>query len=193
MSPGHEQSKHPVSAALAGPYGHPFHPILVTIPIGSWVASLAFDVASQLGFQPTQARFAALWLIAIGVLGALAASSIGVLDLLALPTHTRVRRTAVKHATLNVAVILAYAANFTWRYDAGETNLATGWGPVMLSVLSLVGLTVSGSLGGKLAYRYGVRVAAETFQADGFEPGPPYRSRSGGSLDHPRTETIRRS
>jgi len=28
-----EQSKTPVSAALAGPYGHPFHPILVTIPI----------------------------------------------------------------------------------------------------------------------------------------------------------------
>ena len=38
----------------------------------------------------------------------------------------------------------------------------------MLSVVSLVGLTASGYLGGKLAYRYGVRVAAETIQADGF-------------------------
>ena len=26
------QAKRPVSAALAGPYGHPFHPILVTVP-----------------------------------------------------------------------------------------------------------------------------------------------------------------
>jgi len=25
---------------LAGPYGHPFHPILVTVPIGAWIASL---------------------------------------------------------------------------------------------------------------------------------------------------------
>jgi uncharacterized membrane protein len=33
-------AKAPVSAALAGPYGHPFHPILVTVPIGAWVASL---------------------------------------------------------------------------------------------------------------------------------------------------------
>lgn len=24
---------------LAGPYGHPFHPVLVTIPIGVWIAS----------------------------------------------------------------------------------------------------------------------------------------------------------
>ena len=32
------QAKHPVTS-LAGPYGHPFHPILVTVPIGAWVAS----------------------------------------------------------------------------------------------------------------------------------------------------------
>ena len=29
-----QQAKHPVTA-LAGPYGHPFHPILVTAPIGA--------------------------------------------------------------------------------------------------------------------------------------------------------------
>ena len=32
------RAKRPASP-VAGPYGHPFHPILVTIPIGSWVAS----------------------------------------------------------------------------------------------------------------------------------------------------------
>lgn len=42
------QARQPVSAALAGPYGHPFHPILVTVPIGAWVASLVFDIASHL-------------------------------------------------------------------------------------------------------------------------------------------------
>jgi hypothetical protein len=34
-----QQAKHPVTR-LAGPYGHPIHPILVTVPIGSWTASL---------------------------------------------------------------------------------------------------------------------------------------------------------
>lgn len=42
------QAKQPVSAALAGPYGHPFHPILVTVPIGAWVAGLVFDIASRI-------------------------------------------------------------------------------------------------------------------------------------------------
>lgn len=47
-----EQAKEPVSAVLAGPYGHPFHPILVTIPIGAWVSSLVFDIASRIVATP---------------------------------------------------------------------------------------------------------------------------------------------
>jgi hypothetical protein len=41
-----EEAKAPVSS-VAGPYGHPFHPILVTVPIGACVASVVFDVASN--------------------------------------------------------------------------------------------------------------------------------------------------
>jgi uncharacterized membrane protein len=39
---------------------------------------------------------------------------------------------------------------------------------LVLSVLGLAILVVSGWLGGKLAYRYGVRVADERTQATGF-------------------------
>lgn len=164
-----EQSKTPVSAALAGPYGHPFHPILVTIPLGAWVCSLVFDIAALIGAHSAEAHFAALWLIALGVLGAVAAASIGFLDFLAIPPQTPARRTAVIHAILNLTVTTAYAVNFFWRYTSSDSGRTVGWGPVVLSVVSLIGLTASGYLGGKLAYRYGVRVAAETIQADGFE------------------------
>jgi uncharacterized membrane protein len=41
------QAKRPVSALLAGPYGHPLHPVLVNVPIGAWVAASVFDVASH--------------------------------------------------------------------------------------------------------------------------------------------------
>jgi hypothetical protein len=36
---------------LAGPYGHPFHPILVTVPIGAWVASVVFDIVASEHFS----------------------------------------------------------------------------------------------------------------------------------------------
>ncbi|WP_233223638.1 hypothetical protein [Amycolatopsis sp. CA-128772] len=43
-----------------------------------------------------------------------------------------------------------------------------GTGPLVLSAAALVVLAASGYLGGKPAYRYGVRVAAETTQAEGY-------------------------
>ena len=47
-----EQAKQPVSRLLAGPYGYPFRPILVTILIDAWVCSLVFDIASRSTDRP---------------------------------------------------------------------------------------------------------------------------------------------
>jgi len=41
-------------------------------------------------------------------------------------------------------------------------------GPLLLSLLALGGLTISGYLGGELAYRYGVRVADQNTQAQAY-------------------------
>jgi len=162
------QSKQPVSPALAGPYGHPFHPILVTVPIGAWVGSLVFDVASHLVDDPTFLSRGSLWLIAIGVLGAVAAALVGALDLLAIPAGTRAFGVALVHMTLNLLVTAAYVAGFLWR-NAGEgPSGSVPAGQLALSAASLAVLGVSGYLGGMLAYRYGVRVADEGTQADGF-------------------------
>src|SRR5213078_982886 len=83
------QAKQPASA-VAGPYGHPFHPILVTIPIGAWVCSLIFDIATRVnsaGSAPlTDASY---WLIGIGILGALLAAVFGLMDLVRIPRRTR--------------------------------------------------------------------------------------------------------
>src|SRR5436305_10421116 len=93
--------KHPVSA-LAGPYGHPFHPILVTIPIGAWIASLVFDIVSRVGDDPQVFAKGAYWLIGIGIIGALVAAIFGFLDLLAIPTGTRAFKTGLTHMGINL-------------------------------------------------------------------------------------------
>ncbi|MFF7939128.1 DUF2231 domain-containing protein [Nocardia gamkensis] len=167
MSGDPRQGKRPVSTVLAGPYGHPFHPILVTVPIGAWVASFVFDIASRVVDDPDFLVEGSSWLIAIGVLGALIAATIGFLDLLAIPTGTPAFRTGLLHMTLNLLVTVAYALGFVWRRGA-DLAVAVPAGPLALSAASLVTLAISGYLGGKLAYRYGVRVADETTQAGGF-------------------------
>jgi uncharacterized membrane protein len=168
MSAPARPAKEPVSPALAGPYGHPFHPILVTVPIGAWTCSLVFDIASRIVGSPGFLAQGSVWLIAIGVVGAVAAAMIGFLDLIAIPGGTAAFRTGLVHMGLNLAITAAYAGNFAWRLGGYGEPAPVGLGPIALSVLSISALGVSGYLGGKLAYRYGVRVADETLQATGF-------------------------
>ena len=92
MSGPLHQAKHPVTA-LAGSYGHPLHPILVTVPIGAGVTSLVFDLASRIVDDPGFLNRGSLWLIAVGVIGALAAAMLGFLDFLSIPSGTAAART----------------------------------------------------------------------------------------------------
>lgn len=167
-----DDAKRPVSAAFAGPYGHPFHPILVTVPIGAWVSSLTFDIASHIVDKPGFLTQGSVWLIAIGVVGALGAALVGFMDLFAIPSGTRAFGTALVHMTLNLCVTGAYVGNFFWRHGSYPNGDAVGSGQLALSAASLAVLAVSGYLGGKLAYRFGVRVADERTQAEGFADAP---------------------
>lgn len=160
--------KHPVTA-LAGPYGHPFHPILVTVPIGAWVASLVFDVISRAGDDGEVFAKGAWWLIAIGIVGALVAAMFGFLDLLAIPTRTRAFATALIHMGLNLAVLALFAVGLALRHSRLDDGDGTPVGLLVLSAVALAVLGVSGWLGGKLTYRYGVRVVDEARQADAYQ------------------------
>lgn len=175
MSNQLQQAKHPSSAALAGPYGHPFHPILVTVPIGAWVASLIFDIASHVVDRPGFLTQGSEWLIGIGVLGAVFAASVGLLDLLMIPTRTPAFRVGLLHMSLNLAITGAYIGGFVWRHGSYTHGQPVSGGQLALSAVSLATLAVSGYLGGKLAYSYGVRVADEATQAIGYTTTPRTR------------------
>ena len=161
-------AKQPTSP-LAGPYGHPFHPILVTIPIGTWTASLVFDLVSKASDEPATFFDGAYWLIGIGVVGAALAAVFGLLDWRGIARGTAAKRTATTHLIINDVVLAAFVVSFFVRRasDAEETPI----GLIILSALALAALGVSGWLGGKLSYRYGVRVADEGTQAEGFAGG----------------------
>ena len=161
-----QRAKQPRSA-IAGPYGHPFHPILVTIPIGTWVASLVFDIIGLASDDPEPYIRGAWILIVIGLIGAVLAAIWGFLDYLQLGRTTQARRTATIHMVLNLAVTALFIINLLVRLSADDDDEVSIWG-LILTVVGLAALAVSGWLGGKLAYRYGVRVADERTQMEGF-------------------------
>lgn len=159
-------AKHPVTG-MAGPYGHPFHPIFVTIPIGTWVASFVFDLVSRAADDPAPFVIGARWLVGIGILGALVAALFGFMDLLAIPRGTRAFATGLTHMTLNLATTGLFAVSWFWRGQA-DTIDGTPIALLVLSAVALAMLSVSGWLGGRMAYRFGVRVAEERDQASGY-------------------------
>jgi uncharacterized membrane protein len=165
MMTGEFNAKRP-KTALAGPYGHPFHPVLVTVPIGAWVASLVFDIVALAGDDDATFAKGAYWLICIGIIGALVAAVFGVLDLLTIPRGTPAFRTGLTHMALNLTVVVLYVINLGVRAsgDIDESSV----GGFVLSLVALGLLSFSGWLGGKLSYRYGVRVASEETQQEGF-------------------------
>jgi uncharacterized membrane protein len=78
---------------------------------------------------------------------------------------------------LNLTVTAGYVVNFFWRHGSYTHGASVSAGPLTLSAVCLALLAVSGFLGGKLAYRYGVRVADERTQAEGYvQPPVPART-----------------
>jgi nitrite reductase/ring-hydroxylating ferredoxin subunit len=117
--------------------GHPLHPVLVQVPVGSWVSAGLLDAIPPL-------RPAATVLIGTGVAAAVPAALSGAADWS--EQATGVRRLGAIHAVLNTAALGLYAGSLVARRK-GRGGLGR--------VLSYTGLGIasaSASIGGHMSY-----------------------------------------
>jgi uncharacterized membrane protein len=149
---------------IAGPYGHPLHATMITVPIGAWTAAIVFDIIALVGAAPDAFATGALWLVVIGVIGALLAAVFGLLDFSKLARGTKAHRTALAHLSLNTAAIILFAISIPVRAGADGPSV----GGFVLSLIAYLIVGASGFLGGELAYRHGVRVADEADQVRAY-------------------------
>lgn len=178
------RAAHRPAVAVTGPYGRPFHPLIATVPIGAWVCTVAFDVASKLSDGRAYAR-AAGWLCAIGIASSLVSAAIGMIDARRITAGTLASRGASVHRTLMVIALLLFVVSFIIRrMDASSYSYLLDGTPVAAFVLSVIGLIVliAGAMaGGRLVFSYGVRVMDEDDQINAYlvsekddvEPGAP--------------------
>ncbi|KDN17201.1 DUF2231 domain-containing protein [Amycolatopsis rifamycinica] len=121
--------------------GHPLHPLAVTVPIGAWLCSAAFDLLPD-------GRDTARRLIATGLLTAPAAIVLGLADYTGL--DVRQRRVGLVHAAANAAATALFGASYLARRRGGSGRL--------LAALGLAATSAGGALGGHLAYAQGAGV-----------------------------------
>lgn len=118
--------------------GHALHPLLVEVPIGTWMSASLLDVAGD-----DSSRDDAQLLTGVGLLAAVPAALSGWAEYA--ETDTRSRRVAVVHAGANALGIGLQVASFVAR-RGGHHRLGAALG---LGALSAVG--AGGFLGGHLA------------------------------------------
>lgn len=125
--------------------GHPLHPMLTDIPIGSWTSAFILDL-----FGGKASRTASDALIAIGVVAAVPTAAAGLSDWS--DTLGEERRIGLAHAGGNVVAVACYTASLVLRRRGKRFK------GVAVSMLGAGAATVGGYLGGHLSYRNGVNV-----------------------------------
>ncbi|WP_046732288.1 Rieske (2Fe-2S) protein [Streptomyces humi] len=118
--------------------GHPVHPLMVQVPIGSWLSAAVLDLC------PGRSREAGL-LVGVGLAAAAPAALAGWVDWAEL--HRRQQRVGLVHAVMNAAAVGLYTASLTSRVRGrGAAGRVYGF-------LGLTAVAAGGMLGGHLAYR----------------------------------------
>lgn len=133
--------------------GHPAHPILILLPLGSWASAFFLDLA---GRNDDGTAAAARRLIILGNLSALPTALTGLSDWA--DTQGAERRVGLVHAALNVTALGIFTASAVAR---GAQARGVG---VATAALGMGLVTVSGWLGGHLAYARGVGTDTTAFE-----------------------------
>ena len=138
--------------ASGRPLGHPLHPLLTDVVIGSWVSAAFVDL-----FGGTPGARSARRLVGLGVLAAGPTALAGVADWMDLDGGER--RLGAAHALGNVTALSLFAASWLAR---ARGRRGSG---VVLSLLGLGVASASAWFGGHLAYRRGIGVNRTAFDA----------------------------
>jgi nitrite reductase/ring-hydroxylating ferredoxin subunit len=164
--------------------GHPLHPVLVQVPVGSWTSAGLLDAIPPL-------RPAATVLIGAGVAAAVPASMAGAADWS--EQEVGVQRLGAIHAVANTVALGLYVGSLVARLRGAGT---------LGRVLSYTGLGIAGgsaAIGGHMSYARSsgashAATAAQALSSDWIDLGPlddlpegrpALRPGKGGSVDVP--------
>src|SRR5829696_3910699 len=130
--------------------GHSLHAAVITVPVGSWSATMLFDLMRE--------ERAADLTLSLGLAGALGAAVTGAAQWQDATSEEAPRRLGALHALLNVAATGLMAGSWLLRRQGRRGS------GVALSTLGLGVNAASAWLGGELAYELGIGVNHAAFE-----------------------------
>ena len=157
MTERREDADFEPSYAIRGLPGHPSHPPLTDVVIGSYTFAAIAATADVLEIS-THAATHGWWLaLLVGLAATVPTAITGFADWLQIRSRTPLWRTATTHMItmlLASAVFLATVIVGKESFDAGDISAA----PYVLTLVGLALLVFGGWLGGTITYVHGMRV-----------------------------------
>ena len=150
--------------------GHPTHPVVIALPVGAWALTGWHDLRGAVTGDP-ESDSTADTALRFGVFGAVAAAATGLVQYL--DTRDAARRETAVHAALNTVALGIYVASWTAR-SGGRRSLGRGLAAAGLGIVSM-----SGWLGGDIAFRHGVGVRPQALR----DPDRPPTQTSAAPLE----------
>lgn len=138
-------------------FGHPSHPMMNHVSLGTWLVAAPFDVLGLWLGSPVW-WVVSFWSIVAGLAAAGPTILSGMVDYAANVRGSRPERLAIIHMALMLTVVGVFALSLVCRHgpepvDSASRLLATG-----CDCLGSLLLAVGGWFGGELVYGHGVGV-----------------------------------
>ena len=145
------------SYLVRGTPGHPLHPPLTDVTIGSYALATILGVLGWIGVaEPDLAKGWWLGLI-VGLIASAPTALTGFADWVRIPKETPLWRTASLHALSNVVATAFFSIAAVAGHIPFHEARVSG-GALLLTVLGFAFLTLGGWLGGAITYVHGMRV-----------------------------------
>jgi uncharacterized membrane protein len=138
--------------------GHPLHPALVHLPTGLWPAALFFDIMSRVAGDNAAVR-TSFYCIALGLLATLLAIPTGLADFAEIKRGKPAWKLAIIHMSINAVVFALMLLNAISRWRGGLNLHYVSPTQFVLSFIAVTLLAISGYLGGRMVFDYGVSIA----------------------------------
>lgn len=134
--------------------GHSVHQMLIVFPLGLLATAVVFDLAWLITDNPVMSAVS-YWMMAAGIVGALAAAPFGLIDWLAIAPGTRAKKIGKLHGLGNGVVSLLFIVSWLLR---GSADNAPPLAAIALGLLGALLALFTAWLGGELVARLGVGV-----------------------------------
>jgi uncharacterized membrane protein len=137
--------------------GHPIHPPLTDVTIGTYTFATVMALVDVVGLAEHNGAKAWWLALVFGLILTAPTALTGLLDWLTITSGTPLWRTATTHLAVMVTATVLFGLGALFGYGGYERGDVTA-GPLVLTLAGFVALTVGGWLGGTITFVHGMRV-----------------------------------